>query len=236
MDEKFVAEYAYAVFPVCPKCQHRSDILPGICTAFPDGIPFDILAGKNDHSSAVKGDHGIRFEAIPKPKLDDSCGRYFAYRDFIECGETQARTGLPNLPRESDSYKALHELAKNVLDLVVDKFGPIELTYGFSSRELINEMPERIAPKLDQHAAHEKNRSGNFICERLGAACDFFVKDKDMREVAEWIFKNTEVDRVYFYGRENPIHVSFSNNRAHQFVEMLVGKNGRRTPRVVRFN
>jgi hypothetical protein len=171
------------------------------------------------------------------PKLDDRCGEHFTYRDFIECGETQAKEKLPNLPKEADSYKALHELATNVLDLVFDKFGPkIELTYGFSSAELIKAIPERIAPKLDQHAAHEKNRLGNFICERLGAACDFIVHGKDMREVAEWVYKNTKVDRVYFYGQENPIHVSFSNNRAHQFVEMLAGKNGRRTPRVVRID
>ena len=230
---KFVAEYAVAVTPACSTCMHRSKTVPGICLAFPNGIPFEILSGKNDHSTLVKGDHGIRYEAA-MPNLDDRCGKHFTYRSFIECGETQAKTGLPNLPKEADSYKALHELATNVLDLVVDKFGPIELTYGFSSPELIKAIPERIAPKLDQHASHEKNRIGNFICERLGAACDFIVQGKDMREVAEWVYKNTEVDRVYFYGRENPIHVSFSNKRAHQFVEMLVGKSGRRTPRVVR--
>lgn len=172
------------------------------------------------------------------PKLDDLCGTNFTYRDFIECGETQAKNkkDLPNLPKEADSYTALRELATNVLDLIWAKFGPIELTYGFSSPELIKEIPGRIAPELDQHAAHEKHPNGKFICERLGAACDFFVKDKDMREVAEWVFKNTEVDRLYFYGRENPIHVSFSNKRAHQFVEMLVSADGRRTPRVIRLD
>jgi hypothetical protein len=82
------------------------------------------------------------------PKLDDPCGRHFTYRHFIECGETQAKTRLPNLPKEDDSYEALRALATNVLDQVFDKFGPIELTYGFSSPELINEIPERIAPKL----------------------------------------------------------------------------------------
>lgn len=236
MDEKFVAEYAVAVTPACSTCKHRSKTVPGICLAFPDGIPFEILSGKNDHSTLLKGDHGIRYEAAI-PKLDDFCGEHFTYRRFIECGETQAKTGLPNLPKEADSYKALHELAANVLDLVIEKFGPeIELTYGFSSPELINAIPGRIAPRLDQHAAHEKNRRGKFICERLGAACDFLVKDRDMREVAEWVFKNTEVDRVYFYGRDNPIHVSYSNRHDHQFVEMLIGKSGRRTPRVVRFD
>ncbi|MDW7618915.1 MAG: hypothetical protein SCG84_03400, partial [Nitrosomonadaceae bacterium] len=46
----------------------------------------------------------------PIPDLDEPCGRNFTYRDFIECGETQARTELPNLPKEADTYTALYEL------------------------------------------------------------------------------------------------------------------------------
>ena len=38
----------------------------------------------------------VRSRAIPD--LDDPCGRFLTYRQLIECGETQARTGLPNLP------------------------------------------------------------------------------------------------------------------------------------------
>lgn len=32
------------------------------CVAFPDRIPNKIAYGKNKHTRAVKGDHGIRFE------------------------------------------------------------------------------------------------------------------------------------------------------------------------------
>lgn len=51
--------------PPCQKCIHRSEKLPGICTAFPDGIPNVILTGRNNHQTEVEGDHGVRFE--PKP-------------------------------------------------------------------------------------------------------------------------------------------------------------------------
>lgn len=63
MDGKFVANFARRVYPPCDTCKHRSQILPGICLAFPDGIPYEILVGKNDHKTLVEGDHGVRYEA-----------------------------------------------------------------------------------------------------------------------------------------------------------------------------
>jgi hypothetical protein len=45
------------------------------------------------------------------PDLDDPCGHYLTFRQLIECGETRERTGLPNLPKQPESYNALHDLA-----------------------------------------------------------------------------------------------------------------------------
>ena len=33
------------------------------------------------------------------PGLDDPCGRFLTFRDLIKCGETQAESGLANLPK-----------------------------------------------------------------------------------------------------------------------------------------
>jgi hypothetical protein len=49
------------------------------------------------------------------PDIDAQCRRYFACRDFVECGETQAFIRIANRPKESDTYTALHDLAVNVL-------------------------------------------------------------------------------------------------------------------------
>lgn len=166
------------------------------------------------------------------PAFSDPCGAHFTYRDLIECGETQARTGLTNRPRQPDTYTALYELARHVLDPVIDYFGMIRLTYGFCSQDLAKEIPGRISPELDQHAGHERKRSSRPVCERLGAACDFLVEDEDMEEVANWVYKNTGVDRVYFYGKDRPIHVSYSDTPARQFVEMVASASGRVIPRV----
>jgi DNA phosphorothioation-associated putative methyltransferase len=168
------------------------------------------------------------------PNLDEYCGKNFTYRQLVECGETQAQTKIANLPKEADSYTALYELATRILDLVIDYYGMIKLTYGFCSPELAKLIPGRIAPELDQHAAHERKRNGKPICERLGAACDFVIEDEDMEDVATWVFENTEVDRLYFYGNDRPIHVSYSTLPSRQFVHLVLSPTGKQIPRVVR--
>jgi hypothetical protein len=158
--------------------------------------------------SAVVRDE-LEYKDLEPPDIDDLCGKYLTYRDLIECGETQAATKIKNHPVSPSSYKAILETVVNILDPVIDQFGKIKLTYGFCSHDLGKNIKKRVAPKLDQHADHELNSKGNFICPRLGFAIDFIVENKDMREVADWIYYNTPFDRLYFYGNNRPIHVSF---------------------------
>ena len=50
----------------CRECKHymafRRGLKVPICKAFPDGIPFEISRGWNDHTKSYSGDHGIQFE------------------------------------------------------------------------------------------------------------------------------------------------------------------------------
>jgi hypothetical protein len=175
------------------------------------------------------------FELTPSesiPSLDDFCGANFKYRDFVECGQTQKRFGVSNTPLNPKTYNALSRLALEVLDPVIDYFGSIVLTYGFSSSELAKKIDSNIAPKLDQHSGHECNRLGNPICDRLGIACDFIVEDESMFEVVRWVVSHTNFDRLYFYGDDRPIHVSVGPENSKQVTLMLPSKtSNRRVPR-----
>lgn len=48
--------------PVCTLCRHLKSLEYRTCTAFPDGIPYEIWDGENDHTKPYKGDNGILFE------------------------------------------------------------------------------------------------------------------------------------------------------------------------------
>jgi DNA phosphorothioation-associated putative methyltransferase len=171
----------------------------------------------------------VRSHSIPE--LDKYCGRNLTYRQLIECGETQQSTGLENCPKQPDSYTALYDLATYIIDPVIEYYGMIQLTYGFCSHELGKHIKKQVAPKLDQHAAHELNTKNNLICQRLGAAIDFIIEDENMREVADWIAKNTPFDRLYFYGEDRPIHVSYGPDQKREYIDLVVTETGRQVPR-----
>lgn len=182
-----------------------------------------------NYNLKVEGLRLVDGDNFPGP--DDPCGRFLKYRDLIECGETVKSTGLSNIPRSPESYRSLRLLAENILDPVIDWYGSIRLTYGFCSHPLSNLIKSRVAPRLDQHCCAEKNRRGRLICERQGAAADFFVDDEDMYEVLKWVANNTPFDRMYFYGSDRPLHVSFGPEHKREIIHVVTCENGKRLPR-----
>lgn len=161
------------------------------------------------------------------PSLDDMCGEHFTYRQLIECGETWKQHRTDNVPKSPETFTALCDLARKVLDPVVEYYGAIKLTYGFSSPALSRRITSRTAPRLDQHASCERNRAGRLICARLGAAIDFFVEYEDMRQVAAWVAANCAFDRLYLYGSDRPIHVSVGPQESRQVFELVSSGKGR---------
>ncbi|MEI6414681.1 MAG: DNA phosphorothioation-associated putative methyltransferase, partial [Pseudomonadota bacterium] len=174
----------------------------------------------------------IRSRTIPD--IDTPCGHFLTYRQLIECGETQAQTGLANRPKQPETYTALHELATRLLDPIIEYYGMVQLTYGFCTPELARHITGRIAPKLDQHAACEQNRLGRPVCPRFGAAVDFLVEDEDMIEVGRWITQTLPFDRMYLYGPDKPLHLSYGPEQARQITLMLPrGPEGRLVPSTI---
>lgn len=152
------------------------------------------------------------------PRLNDRCGKYYRYRDLIHCGETWDRYEIDNQPQRLETYAAMRELCRLVLDPIVDRFGLPELTYAFASAaldKLVHLKPKpNTTRSLDQHAGCELSRYGRPYCSRLGLAVDMRLPGISSYDVAQWVIQNTCYDRLYFYGADRPFHVSVGPENA----------------------
>lgn len=239
-----VFEYGSAEFPM-PPLHQKSRFMSEDADGYAEQIAFDeqlnslrltaldrnfedVLSALQVRRLEIQG--RVLRRATTAPELDEPCGRFLRYRDFIECGETRARLGLGNRPVQVESFNALHDLAVHVLDPIIEYFGPIKLTYGLCSAALGKHIRRRVAPKLDQHAAAERNSRGALICERGGASCDFVVEAENMVEVADWIIANVPFDRLYYYGPDRPLHVSYGPQHSRQAFILTQNARGQLSP------
>lgn len=128
------------------------------------------------------------------------------------------------------SLAYLNELCSEIIIPTQSLFGAIQVTYGFTSHELLKWLtknsPRDMAPKVDQHAAMELNSRGNRICIRDGAAFDFYIAtgQRDMSEITQFIIEHLPFDRLYYYGRNKPIHVSIGPDNA-RYVQCRATKH-----------
>ena len=158
----------------------------------------------------------------------------FTAADLCCAGETWNKIRIENEPKRQETWIALALLCETILEPVLKRYGPLEITYGFASPALSRQIPANTAPALDQHASCEKNGRGKLICKRLGAAVDFLIPNSSSIEVAIWIAENLPFDRLYFYGAGRPLHVSIGPENTKSLVSMLPGSTGRRIPRNIK--
>ena len=82
------------------------------------------------------------------PKTTESCSLYFKYQDFINCSDTFKISNINNIPLQKDTYIAISNFSKIILDNVQKEFGQITITYGFCGLDLQKLIKKIYIPKL----------------------------------------------------------------------------------------
>lgn len=169
--------------------------------------------------------------------LDAACSRHLRYRDVIACGDTYQRMAaagaVDNVPRQVATVRAIEQLCEGLLDPMIEKFGSMQLTYGFASPMLTGQIKRSIAPRIDQHAGFEVGVGGQPICDRGGLAVNVIVPGVPSERLAHWVATNVRFDRMYVYGPNRPIHVSVGPQNAGAIVRMSPSATGRLVPRKI---
>jgi len=157
-------------------------------------------------------------------------------KQLIDWYQQRHSISLDNSPQEEESINSLINIVEEVLIPISRQFGELTVTYGFVSGELNKFIQKNSSsgtyPSIDQHSASELNKANNQICKRHGIACDFIVKgyEKQMNEVMLFIVKNLDFDKIYYYGKDRPLHVSVGNESERHLQIMNVSDKGRRIP------
>lgn len=159
-------------------------------------------------------------------------GCYLTLDAFCKCTQTYqhlAHSVNPFPKNLEETVPALQALCQQVIDPVINHYGKhrFELTYGFCSTDLKRFLAKKdpvtglkngvSTPSVDQHMAHEKNRNGNYYCDRKGAACDFRILNLGSGTLVDWIVDQAlPFDSLYYYGPTRPIHISYGPQHKRQ--------------------
>ena len=149
---------------------------------------------------------------------------------------------LQNRPEQMQTWTAIECLQNELLRPLEEKFGVVVLTYGFAGVELVKAIKQRAAaggwlpgvyPAGDQHAGYEVDALGKRICEKDGMAVDLRVPGRGAGEVRHWILGRLPFDRLYFYGDDRPLHLSWAPEPIGQVIEMYPLPSEKLMPKVV---
>lgn len=162
--------------------------------------------------------------------------RHFFMRNFLysEVGNVH---GVPNLPDDPDlAIAAGRKLATELLDPLVETFGPIAIRSGFRSARLNHFGATEVRPQ--KCSSNEKTRADHIWDMRDGAgrmgACvsvaipwfaDRYATGRDWRDLAWWIHDHLPYHGAYFFPRLCAFNLSWREERA-PFIGSYIAPKG----------
>lgn len=148
---------------------------------------------------------------------DVRVGKYFMLSDFLY-SEKAAEEGIPNCPDlDGKEVQGMRRLCECILDPVVEKFGPLSITYGYVSPELKRRTYGGMSFPL--HDGIPGKGQG----ATLAAAADILVHSKadNPREVLNWIRDNCVYDRLILYPGSSIICTAWTDRPRYECKEWV---------------
>jgi hypothetical protein len=152
---------------------------------------------------------------------DVRVGKYFVLSDFLY-SQTAIIRGIPNCPSSwtGIEVRGLKGLCQHILDPVVEKFGPVSVTFGFCSLELWKHWYPNIANPLALHLFRPPQGG-------IGGAADIVIHAyQDPRPVFNWIRQHCTYDRLIMYPGSSIICCAWCEEKPRFHAKEWIFPNG----------
>lgn len=146
--------------------------------------------------------------------------RHFQMRNFVY-SEISNFYGRPNLPEDPDlAIETGRRLAIELLEPLVETFGPIDIRSGYRSPALndfgsMQVKPQKMAATPKNFAAHiwdkrdAKGRMGACVSVGIPWFAAQYNRGRDWRDLAWWLFDHLDFHEVYFFPKDAAFNITW---------------------------
>lgn len=173
----------------------------------------------------------VSLEELGRTRLS----RHFYMRDFLQ-SEIGNFYGRPNIPDDPDlAVAAGTRLATELLDPLVETFGPIAIRSGFRSCDLNHFGATEVKPQ--KCASNESNYAGHIWDRRDGAGrmgatvsvaipwfADQYARGRDWRDLAWWLYDSLPPHSTYFFPKLAAFNISWREEAESSIYSYIAPK------------
>lgn len=177
------------------KCKHLDSIIPedSCCSlgVSPSKLELKNFNDKNQKEILKKFDLWTR----------QRVSKNFILRDFLY-SSTADYFGISNKPSDHPEqvFKSAKALAETLLEPILEKFGRFFITYGYSSRKILDTMFPNSSPHSSNPHQWDRGTYGTEVYARVDIV-PLCVLDGEVspEEFIQWVMDNTDIDLLMFW-------------------------------------
>lgn len=163
--------------------------------------------------------------------------RHFFMRDFLY-SEIGSFYGKPNVPENPTlAIMAGERLCQNLLDPLVETFGPIAVRSSYRSPDLnhfgaTQVKPQRCSRNAANYAHHiwdirdAKGRMGACACIVVPWFADQFDQGRDWRDLAYWVHDHLRYHEMYFFPKLAAFNLTW-REEPEQIISSYIAPRGK---------
>lgn len=196
-------------------CQHIEQIGlagAGIVNAYP------FLALRNKGAVADTKELIASYDKWLRTRVSEN----FVLRDFMFSAFGSAN-GIHNLPEKPEAVVAAAKaLCERVCEPILKKFGQFSITYGYSSRELMQAEWPKLGPTQSSPHNWDRGTFGNEVYARIDIL-PYAVEDGKVskNDFARWMMHNLDLDLLMQWGKSNVICVTVGPKPRRVWLEWV---------------